>query len=319
MIFQHGNTAMPLETSGALLRDADPALHHMLGFFAWVLDTYVGPRLVAEASLSSAEHITRGVAYAVPLDPEPYLRSEQVRFPLLAVYRKALKLTQHTQAYRADECNVELLYVLPPMTAGERVRLYPILNAARVALDDRAERGADDAYKPDGGTLGSSVWAQAGIMSFEFLSCAFGDVPWSDDLYMPAIIMQATVRERTMPRADAWEQWVDALNTFDLQPVADTQVDEFVVTSADMVDPTLTSVSPATGSSAGGTAVTLTGTGFVEGAAVYFGGILAGLTVTSPTSIATTSPAVSGAGVVDVRVVLPDGREASLSGGFSYT
>lgn len=319
MKFQHGNTAHPLSTSGALLRDADPALHHMLGFFAWVLDTYIGPRLVAEATLSSAEHITRGVAYAVPLDPEPYLRSEQVRFPLLAVYRKALKLTQHTQAYRADECNIELLYVLPPMTAGERVRLYPILNAARVALDDRAERGADDGYTPDGGTAGSSVWAQAGIMSFEFQSAAFGDVPWSDDLYMPAIIMQANVRERTMPRADAWEQWVDALNTFDLQPVADTQVDEFVVTSTDMVDPTLASVSPATGALAGGTAVTLTGTGFATGAVVYFGDIVAASTVSSATSITATSPAVSGAGDVDVRVVLPDGREASLSDAFAYS
>src|SRR5208283_14619 len=76
--------------------------------------------------------------------------------------------------------------------------------------------------------------------------------------------------------------------------------------------PTVTGVTPAAGPVAGGTTVTVTGTGFVTGATVDFG--LTGassVTVVSATSITAVSPAGS-AGTVDVTVTTPGGTSATL-------
>ncbi len=76
--------------------------------------------------------------------------------------------------------------------------------------------------------------------------------------------------------------------------------DQFTYVGAPPV-PTVTAVSPNTGTTAGGTGVTITGTGFTGATAVDFGANAAtGVTVNSDTSISATSPA--GSGTVDVTV-----------------
>jgi hypothetical protein len=82
--------------------------------------------------------------------------------------------------------------------------------------------------------------------------------------------------------------------------------------------PTPTSISPTSGSTAGGTSVTITGTNFSSGATVTFGGTSAtGANVTSSTSITATTPAHS-AGMVNVVVANSDGQSGQLSNGFTY-
>jgi hypothetical protein len=77
--------------------------------------------------------------------------------------------------------------------------------------------------------------------------------------------------------------------------------------------PTLSSITPTSGSTAGGTSVTLTGTGFVAGASVSFGGSAAtNVVVVSSTSITAKTPAHA-AGTVGVTVTNPDGTSATLS------
>ena len=69
-----------------------------------------------------------------------------------------------------------------------------------------------------------------------------------------------------------------------------------------VVPPTVSSVSPSSGSTAGGTAVTITGTNFVAGATVTFGSAAAtNVVVVSSTTITATTPAGS-AGAVAVTV-----------------
>lgn len=66
--------------------------------------------------------------------------------------------------------------------------------------------------------------------------------------------------------------------------------------------PTVTALSPSSGTTAGGTSVTVTGTNFTGASAVSFGSTpAASFSVGGPTSITATSPAAS-AGTVDVRV-----------------
>jgi hypothetical protein len=81
--------------------------------------------------------------------------------------------------------------------------------------------------------------------------------------------------------------------------------------------PTVTKVEPNVGPAAGGTSVTITGTGFAGATAVKFGSTAAtSFTVTSGSSITATSPA--GTGTVDVTVTSPSGT-SPISGADRFT
>ncbi len=75
--------------------------------------------------------------------------------------------------------------------------------------------------------------------------------------------------------------------------------------------PAITAISPTSGSTAGGTSVTITGTGFTGATGVTIGGGAAtGVTVVSDTSITCTTPAGS-AGTASVIVTTPGGANAA--------
>jgi len=81
--------------------------------------------------------------------------------------------------------------------------------------------------------------------------------------------------------------------------------------------PVVTSISPASGPSAGGTSVTITGSNLAGATAVSFGGAAAtAVSVTSATTITATTPAHA-AGAVDVTVTTPGGSSTG-AGLFSY-
>src|SRR5262249_3889983 len=75
--------------------------------------------------------------------------------------------------------------------------------------------------------------------------------------------------------------------------------------------PTVTAISPTSGPTAGGTSVTITGTGFTGATAVTFGGTAAGsFTVNSDTQVTALGPAHA-AGTVDIIVTAPGGTSAT--------
>src|SRR6266852_8182172 len=83
--------------------------------------------------------------------------------------------------------------------------------------------------------------------------------------------------------------------------------------------PTVGSVSPSSGPAAGGTAVTITGTNFVTGTAVTFGGAGAtSVVVVSATQITATT-AAHAAAAVNVVVTNPDTQSGTLTNGYTYT
>ena len=89
----------------------------------------------------------------------------------------------------------------------------------------------------------------------------------------------------------------------------------FIVSPASS-GPTISSINPTSGPAAGGTTVTIKGTGFVVGStSVSFGGVAASrVSVDSDTQITATSPA--GSGTVNVTVTTPNGN---VSAQFKYT
>ena len=94
-----------------------------------------------------------------------------------------------------------------------------------------------------------------------------------------------------------------------------TDDDNFTYGSA----PTITSISPTSGPTAGGTSVTITGTGFTGATAVSFGGTAAtSFTVNSDTSITAVAPAGVN-GVVRISVTTPLGTTADTAAdNFTY-
>ena len=84
-----------------------------------------------------------------------------------------------------------------------------------------------------------------------------------------------------------------------------------------ILPPTVTSVSPNNGPTSGGTAVTISGSNFVAGATVTFGGASAtNVVVVSGTQITAKTPA-GNAGAVTVAVTAA-GQTGSLASGFTY-
>lgn len=82
--------------------------------------------------------------------------------------------------------------------------------------------------------------------------------------------------------------------------------------------PTLATISPNRGSTAGANPVSLSGSGFTAGCTVTFGGAAATqVNVTSPSALTLIIPAHA-AGTVDVVVKNPDGQTGSLAGGFTF-
>ncbi len=83
--------------------------------------------------------------------------------------------------------------------------------------------------------------------------------------------------------------------------------------------PTVTGVLPASGTTAGGTAVTVSGTGFLAGATVTLGGTAASnVTVVNSTTITATT-AAHAAGAVNVVVTNTDSQSGTLPNGYTYT
>jgi plastocyanin len=88
--------------------------------------------------------------------------------------------------------------------------------------------------------------------------------------------------------------------------------------------PSINSVSPATGSTSGGTTFTIAGSGFVTGATVTVGGRAAGeIKVSNGTTITALSPLGPSSGqppalTQDVVVINPDGTRITKTGGFTY-
>jgi hypothetical protein len=80
----------------------------------------------------------------------------------------------------------------------------------------------------------------------------------------------------------------------------------------------ITSVAPPAGKASGGNAVTITGTGFVNGATITFGGAAAtNVVVVSSTTITAKTPAHA-VGAVNVTITNPDTSSATRTNGYTY-
>ena len=125
-------------------------------------------------------------------------------------------------------------------------------------------------------------------------------------------LVSATQLRATTPAGTAGAQAVQVTNA---TGASATMSGAFTYATATL---TLTSVSPASGPTAGGTTITLTGSGFVSGATVRVGGNSAtSVTFVGSTQLTARTPAGT-AGARDVQITNPNGQSATRTGGFTY-
>lgn len=103
-----------------------------------------------------------------------------------------------------------------------------------------------------------------------------------------------------------------------LQPKIQSKVNVCVFPAVTAPAPTVSTVTPVSGPTTGGTAVTITGTNFQSGATVSFGGTAASsVTFNSSTQLTATTPARA-AGTVGVTVTNPGGQSATKASAFTF-
>ncbi len=104
---------------------------------------------------------------------------------------------------------------------------------------------------------------------------------------------------------------IAGIYVFQLKDGTSVRIIQVTVTDVSAA-PMVTSISPTSGPSAGGTTVTITGTGLTGATVVNFGGVRAtGVTANSNTQITATSPA--GSGTVHITVTTPGGTSSTSS------
>ncbi len=168
-------------------------------------------------------------------------------------------------------------------------------------------------------TFSADVLGSASLYSFQWLESPAG-TPVTASSFTP--ISGATSSSYTFATTPG-----TALGEWNFEVEATSSTGSFHQTTFDSVNvvssgaPTVTSVSPSSGPSSGGTTVTITGTNLASATGVNFGRAPGtSVTVNSPTSITVTSPSYSSeGGTVDVYVVTPSGDSAPTPGDrFTY-
>jgi hypothetical protein len=335
-------------SANSLLRDADPSVFYLIDFLQYVINTYIGPRLMQEvvaADSTIATKIPSAIAQAYSYEPMPEFLENQVQLPGLFVYRTRAQTEQWTVSHDHDIVSVQIDYVLPPLDSAGCERLLPILSAIAQALRKKVTDAWDPGYTPPGGTLGqtftdpslanlqevgfgSAIEKKVAGTSSEFYR--IGRLPGMGNLWFPTLTLSAYFIER-----DEYAPTIGGpskLAGVDL--TGNVKGDDGTVVPAASValvqasthgPPTITSLSVATGSAAGGTSVVITGTLFLSGPPrVFFGPpgapqYAASVTYTSSTSLTITTPAMQGAGTVDLTILNRDGQSVTSPAAFTFT
>lgn len=256
--FQFGNSRFPLASSTAksLLEDADPAIFHALGFLSWAFDNYFGTRLKAQAQLNGL-NFPKAVVTTAAIEPVPFLFSDQFRFPSFHLWRARDQWAEQTMVWDKSTSTWEFAYVLPPLTPVQARELTPILRSASVTLRRVIHMGFDPGYKG-----GEKIWNTAKLQKAALLDVSYGGfehLAQSEKFYR-AISGTISVIEREMPVLSAYDPFDGVDADLNMQATDGTVVDFGEV--ATYAPPSITSILPKSGKTAGGTLVTIAGSGF---------------------------------------------------------
>jgi hypothetical protein len=205
--FATGNVIFPVNPAitNSALQDIDPVIFYLLDFCSGILNIHLGSRWTAECTRAGRTDLAPSiVAMKVPYNPIPYLQDTAFNFPLLALYRAGRgKISERTRFRHRLETRLELLFIMPPITASEAEILTPFQSAVTDVIVDRNEQGWDPAY---------ASGQKAGILAgFDFLRSEdfdYVNIPGpKTNLFMPTVLIGFTVAETKMPVTGEFEPY----------------------------------------------------------------------------------------------------------------
>lgn len=245
--------------------------------------------------------------------------------PAVFLWRASFAKLQPIADWKAQVSQIAVLWVPPLDNLDRSAFREPFRNAVAKAMHRNLERGRNPGWKVFGDTeekaaeYGSFLNAHANIARLQCLDIkpyplvvnrAGKDEPYD------ALVLTIEVTELLIPVLDDYSPDVGTQGSFTLGSDALTYATfEF--------RPTLISVSPSTGGTAGGTAITLRGAQFWEDELLGSPTVTVGdVACTSVVLVdANTITALTPAGTVGaktVKVTSPNGQSASLASAFTY-
>lgn len=194
-VFKIGNTQYPLSasTANSLLKDVDKPVYYLLDYFASELNTYAGARWTAEmARAKLSTQMPNIVGMKFPNNPFPYLQDTGIKFPLLAIYRTDGKFTEKTISFSRTQSNLEIVWVLPPLTMSQMEIAGPFLEVVEKILSNRSEVSADPNYQSNlnWGDATGFDWIQMTDYTRMMIPHTTTNLP------MEAVVMKLAMRER---------------------------------------------------------------------------------------------------------------------------
>ena len=199
--FQVGGVVFPLTNPGTqdLPAYADPVIYNLLQFYRSCINTYIGTDFAAQATkveLKSPDGvlITSPVMQVVPYHPADYLQEDQFKFPLLSAGRTKGVFREKTRQWYEKEYDLQILYMLPPLTSAQMFQLDYRAAVSDIILD-RLELGYDPAYKS-----GQLVWKTAGIEEIVLTNETYVGIenPKNVKTFFPTLMLDCHVKERKM-------------------------------------------------------------------------------------------------------------------------
>ncbi len=152
---------------------------------------------------------------------------------------------------------------------------------------------------------------------YERMSSAVGT---NVEQFFRAIVGTLEVVERDAIVDGAFEPFTGAAVSVDQQPVNQPTLSGVSLVSA-LPPPTIATISPNSGTKAGGTAIAIAGTNFRPGMGLFVGGINVPVTIVDATHATAVTPPhdASPDFMADVLLVGADGLQARKPAGFTFT
>ena len=225
--FKLGGVEYPVSASPFVesLEKLDPPIFIALKYFKAMLEKHLGDYFDAAATAAGMPHLVgKIVAEVMGQDPIRYLQDAQEKLPWLALYRTEEEFKDHTASWYKSTSKWTLLYVLPPLSAGQAQQIIHILKGVRAVLLDRTIQGYDPDYNS-----GEEVWGTAGVMSIGIESARYGTPNLGTDLFFPTLERTMVVEEREQknPGLDDFTGLDGKIDVSDGDPINDVTVAEF--------------------------------------------------------------------------------------------
>ena len=196
--FKVGGVEYPLAANSDDLVTTDKAVYNILQFFKSVIITHMGDKFNIQATKANIldarnQLITEPIMQLVPYNPANFLEEVQYKFPLISAFRRDETYREETRVWFEVTYDLDVMYMLPPLTAQQMYHLDMFRSHVRNILLNRLELGYDPDYNN-----GELVFQTAGIQEIKFVKSRYLDLenPKNTKTFFPTILMTFQVKER---------------------------------------------------------------------------------------------------------------------------